>query len=142
MEKKELTKELKEQIFRVRKIREDLGYSQEQFAQILGISISAYKKIEACERQISLANLKKLYEELNVSTDYILFGDKERIDDIWTGILNCSEADKLILLLRLLHYFVTVKSEVFPIKGEQLNNIEDVVHFIDSMQSVEKNDAT
>lgn len=142
MEKKELTKENKEQTFRVRKIREDLGYSQEQFAQILGISTSAYKKIEACERQISLANLKKLYEKFNVSTDYILFGEKVLVDDIWTGVLNCSEADKLVLLLRLIHYFFAVKSEVYPIKSEQLNNIEDVVHFIEGMNGMEKNDAT
>lgn len=140
--RKELTTEQREQILRLRKIREDLGYSQEQFAHILGISISAYKKIEAYENQISLSNLKKIYRELNVSADYILFGEKTSKDDIWKAVLNCTETDKLVIFFRLVHYFSIIKHEIYPTKDEQLKNVEEIFYIIDKMRAVEKKDAT
>ncbi|MCM1569585.1 MAG: helix-turn-helix transcriptional regulator [Roseburia sp.] len=140
--KKELTAEQREQILRLRKVRENLGFSQEQFAHILGISISAYKKIEAYENQISLANLKKIYRELNVSVDYILFGVRTSQEDLWKAVLNCTETDKMMIFLRLVHYFSIVKHEIFPTEDGQLKNIENFLHYIDDMQAVEKKDAT
>lgn len=138
--KKELTKEQKEQIFRLRKIRESLGYSQEQFASVLGISTSAYKKVESYERQISLTNLKKVHEELHVSTDYILFGEKVGVEDAWELVLNGTETDKFVIFLRLYHYFTKSKNAVFPSDAEQLKDLEKIFRFIDEIQGSEKSD--
>lgn len=140
--RKELTTEQREQILRLRKIRESMGYSQEQFANILEISISAYKKIEAYENQISLSNLKKIYRELSVSADYILFGERASKEDVWKTVLNCSETDKLVIFFRLIHYFTILKHEIYPTKDEQLKNVEEIFYIIDNMRAVEKKDAT
>lgn len=140
--KKELTAEQKEQIFRLRKIREDLGFSQEQFADILGISISAYKKIECHERGISLTNLKKLYEKFHVSTDYILFGKKSGVEDTWKEVINCTEVDKVVIFLRLFDYFSYAKDEIFPKAEETPKHMKDIFRYMENIQNAEKKDAT
>ncbi|MCC8141776.1 MAG: helix-turn-helix transcriptional regulator [Lachnospiraceae bacterium] len=114
MEKTVLT-EQREEILRLRKVREDLGYTQEQFAHVLDISLSAYKKIETYNRRISLGNLKILHEKLNVSVDYILFGDKASQEQAWKELLNCTETDKILVFLRLFRYLTTDKPEIFPV---------------------------
>lgn len=62
---------------RLRQIRENADLTQEQFSEILGISVSAYKKVESGENQVSIASLSNLYKKMNVSTDYILFGKRK-----------------------------------------------------------------
>jgi len=106
--------EQREEIIRLRKVRENLGYTQEQFAHILDISLSTYKKIESYNRRISLATLKVLHGKLNVSVDYILFGDKTSQEQAWKELLNCTETDKILLFLRLFCYLTTDKPEIFP----------------------------
>lgn len=135
---KELATEQKEQILRLRKIREGLGYSQEQFADLLDISISGYKKIESYENQISLSNLKKLHQKLKVSIDYIMFGELPVAEQAWNTILNCTENDKIIIFLRLYHYFALQKNGVYPTEDTGLKDIEKILHYVDEIQNMEK----
>ncbi len=119
-----------EMILRLIKVRETLGYSQEQFAEILDISASAYKKIESYNRKISLFDLKTLHQKLNVSLDYILCGDKASGEQTWTEILNCTEADKLLLFLRLFQYFTECRPEFYPVENEAFRGLTEVVRMI------------
>lgn len=57
---------------RVKDLREDCDFTQEYLAQYLSCSQSAYSKIEAGRRQLSIDYLIKLSELYRVSTDYIL----------------------------------------------------------------------
>ena len=132
--KKELSKEQREQIIRLRKIREEMQFSQEQFADLLDISTSAYKKIETFERQISLTVLKKINQKLNASVDYILYGEKEGLDATWKAVLNCNERDKMILFLRLYQYFVHVKNENYPLAEEEQAQMEKMFRMADDLQ--------
>ncbi|MBE5870175.1 MAG: helix-turn-helix transcriptional regulator [Lachnospiraceae bacterium] len=131
--KKELSKEQREQIIRLRKIREEMQLSQEQFADLLDISTSAYKKIETFERQISLMVLKKINQKLHASVDYILYGEKEGLDATWKAVLNCNERDKMILFLRLYQYFVHVKNENYPLPEEEQANLEKIFRMADDL---------
>lgn len=94
---------------RLREIRTNLGLTQEKFAEILELSVSAYKKVENSENQISIDSLRKIEERLKVSSDYILFGKYKDADEIWKLLLNCSEHDKMLSLLRLINYFTKIK---------------------------------
>lgn len=116
MKKKDISNDKMRSALRMREIRESAGLTQEQLSEILGISVSAYKKIEAGENNISLSCLKRLHAEMGISADFILFGKNPGIDKTWEDILNCSETDKLFLMLRLLLYFTQVKKEAFPLK--------------------------
>ena len=72
---------------RLRDIRCKLDLTQEQFAEILDISPQLYKKMESGENNISLNTLKKMKTKLNFSTDYLLFGEKEELAEIWNKTL-------------------------------------------------------
>lgn len=134
MSKKDTVAERKQSAVRVRQIRENAGLTQEQFSEILGISLSAYKKVESGENHVSLSCLKKLYKEMNVSTDFILFGKKQSLDDTWETILNCSETDKLFLLLRLLAYFTKNKKGTFLLKEEQSEEDKEILQLMNRLQ--------
>lgn len=101
---------------RLRKIREGAGYTQERFAEVLDISLSAYKKIEGADNQITLDGLRRINKKFNVSADYLLFGETQNLNEAWKLILNCTDHDKLILFLKLFIYFSDVKGGIFPDK--------------------------
>ncbi|MBQ7873890.1 MAG: helix-turn-helix transcriptional regulator [Oscillospiraceae bacterium] len=59
---------------RVAKLRLEKGLTQEQFANVLNISVSLIGKIETGNRGLSIDLTAELSEFFNVTTDYILFG--------------------------------------------------------------------
>lgn len=61
---------------RIRTIRKDLGYTQEQFAEIMDMSISAFKRLDNGKTKLSIEKIYLLVERLNLSADYILYGKK------------------------------------------------------------------
>lgn len=134
MSKMYTEKEKMESALRLRQVREAANLSQEEFAEILGISASAYKKVERGENHVSLSCLKNLHKAMNVSTDYILYGDKENLDDTWCMILNCSEQDKMFLFLRLLSYFTKIKGSVFPSQDNQSQEDKDIMQYLRKLQ--------
>ena len=65
---------------RIRKAREDLGYTREQIAEKLEVSVSYMAEVERGRTGISVKMLVKICEVLGLSADYVLFG-KERGED-------------------------------------------------------------
>lgn len=133
MRKSEVSSERLEVAARLRQIRISTGLTQEKFAEILEISLSAYKKIESAENQISLEGIRKLQRELNVSSDYLLFGKYESVDDIWKMIVNCSENDKMLLMLRLISYFSKAKEVKYCIREEQTGYDGEILNILREM---------
>lgn len=60
---------------RIRKQRELLGYTREQFAEKLDVSTKFCSDIELGVKGISIQTLAKITDLLNLSSDYILFGE-------------------------------------------------------------------
>ena len=63
---------------RVREYREKLGYTREQFAELIGISVRFTADIELGQKGMSLDTLIKICEILSVSSDYLIWGRGER----------------------------------------------------------------
>ncbi len=61
--------------------RKKMGYTQEQLADMMNVSIQMISNLERGNKAIRIDNLVKLCSILNVSTDYILTGT-ENINDI------------------------------------------------------------
>ena len=59
---------------RIRQLRKDCGYTQEQLAEYAEISVDFLGLIETGRNSMSLKNLAKLATALNVTTDYLIFG--------------------------------------------------------------------
>ncbi len=56
----------------IRTVRKQRGYSQEEFADIVGFSRSYYTEIETGKRNISVLNLTKILKALNVNPNEII----------------------------------------------------------------------
>lgn len=59
---------------RIRKEREGLKLSREDFAEIIGLSDYYIGQLERGERQMSLPSLVKVANCLHISLDYLVFG--------------------------------------------------------------------
>ena len=59
---------------RIRKAREDLGYTREKFAELLDVSVSYMAEVERGRTGISVKMLVKICNMLGLSADYVLFG--------------------------------------------------------------------
>ena len=119
---------------RIRQIREDAGLTQEAFAELIGISLSGYKKIESGENQISLNNLRELARALQVSTDYILLGKKEEYGTVWDQIINYPDSDKMFLLVKLLFYIAGTKNSAFYLREEQGSIDKTILRVMESLK--------
>ena len=93
---------------RIRKAREDLGYTRERFAELLDVSVSYLAEVERGRTGISVKMLIKMCGILGLSADYLLFGeDREkdaflldkirRIDSKYLPLLNDLLSDLLAL---------------------------------------------
>ena len=65
---------------RIRKQREFIGYTREQFAELLDVTPKFCSDIELGVKGMSLSTLCKISELLKLSTDYLLFGRENRLD--------------------------------------------------------------
>ena len=119
MKKNDNDRQKREIAERIRKIRKNNNMTQEKAAERLDVSISTYKKMEAASSAISVENLKRMKKEMHVSTDYILFGEQKKVDEVWEAVFNCSEIDKLSILFRLAQYFALIKSGQHPSQEAQ-----------------------
>lgn len=124
--------EKREMAMRLRQIRTEAGLTQEKMAERLALSVSAYKKIETSENQISVAVLRKLEREFKVSCDYILFGKEQDLGETWKMVVHCSEEDKLLLFLRLYEYF----SKLNKRKQDQVEepSLDQIMQRLDEMK--------
>lgn len=117
---------------RLKEIRLGRNMSQEKFAEILNISVSAYKKMESGENNISIANLRLLHDRIGASADYLLFGSSSDFEQIWALVSSSPETVKLKLLLRMLYYFGDRRSDAYDKKKR--GDIEQMItNLIDSI---------
>ena len=93
---------------RIRKAREDLGYTREKFAELLDVSVSYMAEVERGRTGISVKMLMKICNVLGLSADYVLFGEErgedallldriKRLDHKYLPLLNDMISDLLAL---------------------------------------------
>lgn len=66
---------------RIRKRREELLISKKDLAEMLEITPKFLDDVESGARGVSLSNLMHISQILNISTDYLLFGNVEYISE-------------------------------------------------------------
>ena len=67
---------------RIRKAREDAGYTREKLAELLDVSVSYMAEVERGRTGVSVKMLIRICEVLGLSADYVLFGAKRGDDDL------------------------------------------------------------
>ena len=83
---------------RIRKAREDLGYTREKFAELLDVSVSYMAEVERGRTGISVKMLIRICGTLGLSADYVLFGSSRETDKLRLEQLNQIDKKYLPLL--------------------------------------------
>lgn len=93
---------------RIRKQREYMGFTREQFAELLDVTPKFCSDIELGVKGMSIPTLCKISRILRLSTDYILFGKVEfQLDNSLSLLLqSCSDTER-IYAEKILKTFLT-----------------------------------
>ena len=106
--------QLKAMADRIKERREFLGYTQEQFAEIIDLSASSYTKIENAFQKPSLDTLIRVSEKLETTLDYLVFGGgeppKATDHEILNAILEFADAEKLAHAKDIIGKIIRAKS--------------------------------
>ena len=87
---------------RIRKAREDLGYTREKFAEKLDVSVSYLAELERGRTGISVKMLVKVCNVLGLSADYVLFGNDRQEDSQRLNAIHRIDEKYLPLLDRVI----------------------------------------
>ena len=83
---------------RIRKAREDMGYTREKFAEKLDVSVSYLAELERGRTGISVKMLVKVCHVLGLSADYVLFGTHRQEDALRLDAIHRIDEKYLPLL--------------------------------------------
>lgn len=91
-----------ERRLRVKQLREDRGFSQNEAADDLGAKRSTYRSAENGYNSISIQMIEKIHKKWGVSADYILFGEEYSSEDILGMLRSTSKETRFEVAIRLL----------------------------------------
>lgn len=93
---------------RIRKAREDLGYTREKFAEKLDVSVSYLAELERGRTGISVKMLVKVCNVLELSADYVLFGSERHEDTLRVDVIHRIDEKYLPLLDKVIAELLTL----------------------------------
>ena len=93
---------------RIRKAREDVGYTREKFAEKLDVSVSYLAELERGRTGISVKMLVKVCNVLGLSADYVLFGNERQDDTLRLDAIHRIDEKYLPLLDKVIAELLTL----------------------------------
>lgn len=94
---------------RIRKAREDAGYTREQVAELIDVSVSYLAEVERGRSGISVKTLIKYCNLFGLSADYILFGEPRSSDALLLDKLNKIDEKYIPLIDSIITNLLTLK---------------------------------
>lgn len=95
---------------RIRKAREDMGYTREKFAEKLDVSVSYLAELERGRTGISVKMLIKVCNVLGLSADYVLFGTERTEDELRLDAIRRIDEKYLQLLDKVIEELLALDS--------------------------------
>ena len=93
---------------RIRKAREELGYTREKFAELLDVSVSYMAEVERGRTGISVKMLVKICHVLGLSADYLLFCEERSEDALLMDKIHRIDPRYLPLLEKMIAELLTL----------------------------------
>lgn len=93
---------------RIRKAREDMGYTREKFAELLDVSVSYLAEVERGRTGISVKMLIKICNVLGLSSDYVLFGEDRDSDTLLLNKINRIDSKYIPLLNKMVDEILAI----------------------------------
>lgn len=103
---------------RIKQARKSRGFTQEEMAEILDISVTHYQNIEYGKYNISYNHLSKICNLFNLSADYVLF-DKE------TTQMNFDVFYEKLLPEERIELLIKIISRIYKDKSNQYGAVLD-----------------
>ena len=94
---------------RIRKAREDAGYTREQFAELLDVSNSYLAEVERGRTGVSLKTLTAICNLLGLSADYLIFGTERTQDAAMLDKIHRLDSKYLPLLDSILNQLLALQ---------------------------------
>lgn len=79
---------------RLQTVRENMGYTQEAFAEVLSVDAGHYQKLERGLYGLSTDKLLTLYERYRIDPTYLITGEKNQTFDVELFLANCDRAGR------------------------------------------------
>ena len=95
---------------RIRKAREEMGYTREKFAEKLDVSVSYLAELERGRTGISVKMLVKVCNVLGLSADYVLFGTERTEDELRLDAIRRIDEKYLPLLDKVIEELLALDS--------------------------------
>ena len=95
---------------RIRKAREEMGYTREKFAEKLDVSVSYLAELERGRTGISVKMLIKVCNVLGLSADYVLFGTERTEDELRLDAIRRIDEKYLQLLDKVIEELLALDS--------------------------------
>lgn len=95
---------------RIRRAREDLGYTREQFAEKLDVSVSYLAELERGRTGLSVKMLTRICRVLGLSADYVLFGNERQSDFDRVDAIHRIDEKYLPLLDKLINELLAISN--------------------------------
>lgn len=95
---------------RIRKAREEMGYTREKFAEKLDVSVSYLAELERGRTGISVKMLIKVCNVLGLSADYVLFGTERTEDELRLDAIRRIDEKYLPLLDKVIEELLALDS--------------------------------
>ena len=96
---------------RIRKAREDMGYTREKFAEKLDVSVSYLAELERGRTGISVKMLIKVCTVLGLSADYVLFGNERTEDEMRLDAIRRIDEKYLPLMDKVIEELLALDSD-------------------------------
>lgn len=96
---------------RIRKAREDMGYTREKFAEKLDVSVSYLAELERGRTGISVKMLIKVCNVLGLSADYVLFGNERTEDEMRLDAIRRINEKYLPLMDKVIEELLALDSD-------------------------------
>ena len=96
---------------RIRKAREDMGYTREKFAEKLDVSVSYLAELERGRTGLSVKMLIKVCNVLGLSSDYVLFGNERTEDELRFDAIRRIDEKYLPLLDKVIEELLSLDSD-------------------------------
>lgn len=96
---------------RIRKAREEQGYTRERFAEKLDVSVSYLAELERGRTGISVKMLVKVCNLLGLSADYVLFGTERKEDELRLDAIHRINSKYLPLLDKTIGELLVLSKE-------------------------------
>ena len=102
---KEERKELNVLIgYRLQVARENGGYTQEEFAETLNVSVEHYRRVELGRYGLQRENMLLLYQKYKIDPTFLITGERNSAFDFELSLINCSREERDMFIDRMLAY--------------------------------------